>query len=98
MDKKTNLTKEMEQNDNFANEVLPSYEIEDNPIIYSVKRNDKYYIVAFGKVLIPQTFSALEHVKLYVDKHQSRLIQLAILAYWYASQQKELDIDKLKNV
>lgn len=95
MDKKTNSINE--QNDNFANEVLPSYEIEDNPVIYSVKRNDQFYIVAFGKVLIPQTFSSFDDVTDYVNTHQSRLIQLSMLAYWYASQHNELDINKLKN-
>ena len=92
-----NKNQKTEQNDNFANEVLPSFEIEDNPVIYSVKRNDKYYIVAFGKVLIPQTFETLEDVKEYVTIHQTRLIQLSMLAYWYASQHNELDINKLKN-
>ena len=92
-----NKNQETEQNENFANEVLPSFEIEDNPVIYSVKRNDMYYIVAFGKVLIPQTFSTLDEVKEYVTLHQVRLIQLSLLAFWYASQHHELDIDKLKN-
>lgn len=97
MDKQTNLTKKTEQNDNFANEVLPSFEIEDNPVIYSVKRNEKYYIVAFGKVLIPETFDNLDDVKEYIIIHQHRLIQLSLLAFWYATQHHELDIDKLKN-
>lgn len=91
-----NKNQETEQNENFANEVLPSFEIEDNPVIYSVKRNDKYYIVAFGKVLIPQTFNSLEDVKDYVNINQTRLIQLSLLAFWYASQHHELDIDKIK--
>ena len=92
-----NKNQKTEQNDNFANEVLPSFEIEDNPVIYSVKRNDKYYIVSFGKVLIPQIFDTLEDVKEYVTIHQTRLIQLSMLAYWYACQHNELDINKLKN-
>lgn len=91
-----NKNQETEQNENFANEVLPSFEIEDNPVIYSVKRNDTYYIVAFGKVLIPQTFNSLDEVTNYVNTHQARLIQLSLLAFWYASQHHELDIDKLK--
>lgn len=92
-----NKNQKTEQNENFANEVLPSFEIEDNPVIYSVKRNDMYYIVAFGKVLIPQTFSSLDEASDYVNTHQGKLIQLSMLAFWYASQHNELDIDKLKN-
>lgn len=86
-----NKNQKTEQNDNFANEVLPSYEIEDNPVLYSVKRNDKYYIVAFGKVLIPEQFDSLEDVQTYVSIHQSRLIQLSLLAHWAASHSSELN-------
>lgn len=89
MDKKTNSTKE--QNDNFANEVLPSYEIEDNPLLYAVKRNDRYYIVAFGKLLLPNAFAHLEELTMYVNKHQTKLIQLAILAHWATSHRNEIE-------
>lgn len=97
MDKQTNSTKTTEQNDNFANDVLPTFEIEDNPVIYAVKRNERYYICAFGKLLLPNAFAHLEELKMYVNKHQTKLIQLSILAYWYASQHNELDINKFKN-
>lgn len=86
-----NKNQKTEQNDNFANEVLPSYEIEDNPVLYSVKRNDKYYIVAFGKVLTPEQFDSLEDVQTYVSIHQYRLIQLAMLAHWASSHSNELN-------
>lgn len=85
-----NKNQKTEQNDNFANEVLPSYEIEDNPVLYSVKRNDKYYIVAFGKVLTPEQFDSLEDVQTYVSIHQPRLIQLALLAHWASSHNNEI--------
>lgn len=96
MDKLTNSTNNAEKNDNFANDVLPTFEIEDNPVIYAVKRNDRYYIAAFGKILLPNAFAHLEELKMYVDKYQTKLIQLSMLAYWYATQRNELDINKLK--
>lgn len=88
---------ETEQNDNFANEVLPSFEIEENPVLYSVKRNDMYYIVAFGKVLTPEHFNSLDDVQTYVSIHQSCLIQLAMLAHWASSHSNEI-YDNSKNV
>ena len=92
-----NKNQKIEQNDNFANEILPSYEIEENPVLYSVKRNDKYYIVAFGKVLVPEQFDSLEDVQTYVSIHQLRLIQLSMLAHWASSHSDELN-NNFKNI
>ena len=97
MDKKTNSTKATAENDNFANDVLPSYEIEDNPVIYAVKRNDRFYIVAFGKLLLPNAFANLEELTMYVNKHQAKLIQLALLAHWASSHNNEIN-NNSKNV
>lgn len=85
-----NKNQKTEQNDNFANEVLPSFEIVDNPLLYAVKRNEQYYIVAFGKVLVSATFTTMDDLTTYVNSHQSQLIQLAVLAHWASSHSNEI--------
>lgn len=84
----------IEEPKDLETDVLPTYEIPGNPVIYATKRDDKYYILSFGKVLTPITFDSYESLVDYVNNNQSELIQLSLLAFWYASTHNELNINK----
>lgn len=75
-------------------DVLPTFEIPGNPVIYATKRDEKYFILSFGKVLTPITFDSYESLVDYVNNNQSELIQLSLLAFWYASTHNELNTNK----
>ena len=84
----------IEEPKDLETDVLPTFEIPGNPVIYATKRDEKYFILSFGKVLTPITFDSYESLVDYVNNNQSELIQLSLLAFWYASTHNELNTNK----
>ena len=83
----------IEEPKDLETDVLPTFEVPGNPVIYATKRDEKYFILSFGKVLTPITFDSYESLVDYVNNNQFELIQLSLLAFWYASTH-ELNTNK----
>lgn len=69
-----------------VNSVIPTEPIEEHPLFFSAKLNDKYYLSAFGHILTPDGFNSQDELKCYLDENITFLIEVAFICAFYQIQ------------
>ena len=84
--KKTNEKTNVNSKEPNINSVIPTEPVEEHPLFFSARLNDKYYLSAFGQILTPDGFNTLEELKSYIDENITFLLELALICAFYQIQ------------
>ena len=84
--KQTNEKKDVNSKDSNVNSVIPTEPVEQHPLFFSAKLNDKYYLSAFGHILTPDGFNSKEELITYLDENITFLLEVASICAFYQIQ------------
>ena len=83
---KTNEKNDVNSKESNVNSVIPTNPVEEHPLFFSAKLNDKYYLSAFGHILTPDGFNSEEELKSYLEENITFLIEVALICAFYELQ------------
>ena len=77
---------EINSKESNVNSVIPTEPLEEHPLFFSAKVNDKYYLSAFGHILTPDGFNSQQELISYLEENISFLIEVALICAFYQLQ------------